>query len=256
MLQSLFMDESKVILFVMILIRVSSFILSSSVFNSFQINASIKILLSITLSLIVFQGQPKIQVATDSMIILLAAKEVFVGLTLGLLTRFFFYAIAMGSEIVSMSMGLNSASIFNPMSGINSNLIEQFQALIATLVFFSLEGHFLLISGIVQSFDVIQIQQMSLNFSGLGEFVYWTKNLFEIAIKISAPVLCSVFLVNMAMGILGRAVPQINVFVTSFQVTVTVGFIVLFISLPLFLNEMMQILDLTQTELFKLMRSL
>ena len=172
-----------------------------------------------------------------------------------MLTRFFFHAIAMGSELTSMSLGLNAASVFNPASGINSNLIEQFQGVLAVLVFFSIQGHHLLIAGISQSFDVIPLDLVHFKLGGVRDFIFWTKNLFEIAIKISAPVLCSIFLVNLSMGVLGRAVPQINVFVTSFQVTVVVGFLVLFVSMPLFLNEMLQVLDLTQTEFTKFMRS-
>ena len=87
------------------------------------------------------------------------------------------------------------------------------------------------------------------------EFTIWCQALFEIALRVAAPVVSSLFLVNLGMGILGRAVPQINVFVTSFQVTIMVGFLVIMISMPLFLNEVVHIMDITQTELFKMMRS-
>lgn len=255
MLTNLFINESAVVVFVLILLRISSFLLSSSIFNSAQISNPVKVLFSLCFSFLVYETQKKVYLNVDGLIIFYAFKEVAIGLSLGLLTRFFFHAIAMGSELTSMSLGLNAASAFNPASGINSNLIEQFQGLLAVLVFFSIQGHHLLISGIAQSFDFIPITATSLKLSGLSEFVFWSKNLFEIAIKVSAPVVSSILLVNLAMGILGRAVPQINVFVTSFQVTILVGFLVIFISMPIFLNEMVSILDLTQSEFYKFMRS-
>lgn len=255
MLTSLFANESMIIIFVLIFLRVSSFLLSSSIFNSFQIPSPVKILFSLCFTLITFESNKGVLIPMDGMIVFYAFKEVGIGLALGLLTRFFFHAIAMGSEMISMSLGLNSASAFNPISGISSNLIEQFQGLLAVLVFLSLQGHHLLVSAISQSFEFIPVTSLHLNFAGLSEFVIWSKNLFEIAIKVSAPVVSSLLLVNLAMGILGRAVPQVNVFVTSFQVTILVGFLVIFISMPLFLHEMVSILDLTQAEIYKFMRS-
>ncbi|MCK6598189.1 MAG: flagellar biosynthetic protein FliR [Bdellovibrionaceae bacterium] len=256
MLQNFLMNESLIILFILILLRVSSFLVSSSIFSSIQVPVHVKILFSVCVSLLLFESQKKYSFQGDGTLIFLVFKEVLIGLSLGMLTRFFFHAIAMGSELTSMSLGLNAASVFNPASGINSNLIEQFQGVLAVLVFFSIQGHHLLIAGISQSFDIIPLDLVHFKLGGVKDFIFWTKNLFEIAIKISAPVLCSIFLVNLSMGVLGRAVPQINVFVTSFQVTVVVGFLVLFVSMPLFLNEMLQVLDLTQTEFTKFMRSL
>ncbi len=255
MFQSLFINESLVIVFALILIRVSTFLMSSSLFNSSQINPLLKILMSIVLSLVAFEANRKARINLDSQIILLALKEAFLGLVLGALTRFFFFSLNMASEITSQALGLGSASIFNPLSGINSTLIEQFQTILAILIFFAIQGHHVLITALFQSFDVVSLSQMSLKFGGLGEFVSWCQALFEIALRISAPIVSSLFLVNLGMGILGRAVPQINVFVTSFQVTIMVGFIVLFISMPLYINEVVQIMNITETQMVKMMRS-
>ncbi|MBL7545731.1 MAG: flagellar biosynthetic protein FliR [Bdellovibrionaceae bacterium] len=255
MFQNLFVNESLMIVFVLVLIRISSFLLSSSLFSSYQVSAVTKILISLVLTLIAFETYKTTKVPMDALIIILALKEVFLGVCLGMLTRFFFFALNMASEMTSQALGLSSASIFNPMSGINSSLIEQFQNTLAILVFFAIQGHHLLITAVFQSFELISISQMTLKFGGLGEFAIWCQKLFEIALKVSAPVVSSLFLVNLGMGILGRAVPQINVFVTSFQVTIIVGFLVVMVSMPLYLNEVLQIFDLTQTQLFKMMRS-
>jgi flagellar biosynthesis protein FliR len=255
MFQNLFMNESYVIVYVLILIRVTSYLLSSSIFNSAQVPAPLKILFSLIISLVAFEAYKNTRVPLDSLIIILAAKEVFLGVCLGMLTRFFFYALNMASELTSQALGLGSASIYNPLSGINSSLIEQFQGTLAILIFFAVQGHHLVVSAVFQSFELVSISQMTLKFGGLGEFVRWCQMLFEIALKVSAPIVSSLFLVNLGMGILGRAVPQINVFVTSFQVTIIVGFLILFISMPLYINEVVHILDLTQSQMNKLMGS-
>ncbi|OYZ22202.1 MAG: hypothetical protein B7Y39_07860 [Bdellovibrio sp. 28-41-41] len=255
MFQNLFMNESYVIVYVLILIRVTSYLLSSSIFNSSQIPAPLKILFSLIISLVAFEAYKNTSVPLDSLIIILAAKEVFLGVCLGMLTRFFFYALNMASELTSQALGLGSASVYNPLSGINSSLIEQFQGTLAILIFFAVQGHHLVVSAVFQSFELVSISQMTLKFNGLGEFVRWCQMLFEIALKVAAPIVSSLFLVNLGMGILGRAVPQINVFVTSFQVTIVVGFLILFVSMPLYINEVVHILDLTQSQMNKLMGS-
>ncbi len=255
MFQNLFMNESYVIVYVLILIRVTSYLLSSSIFNSSQIPAPLKILFSLIISLVAFEAYKNTSVPLDSLIIILAAKEVFLGVCLGMLTRFFFYALNMASELTSQALGLGSASVYNPLSGINSSLIEQFQGTLAILIFFAVQGHHLVVSAVFQSFELVSISQMTLKFNGLGEFVRWCQMLFEIALKVAAPIVSSLFLVNLGMGILGRAVPQINVFVTSFQVTIMVGFLILFVSMPLYINEVVHILDLTQSQMNKLMGS-
>lgn len=255
MFQNLFMNESYVIVYVLILIRVTSYLLSSSIFNSSQIPAPLKILFSLIISLVAFEAYKNTSVPLDSLIIILAAKEVFLGVCLGMLTRFFFYALNMASELTSQALGLGSASVYNPLSGINSSLIEQFQGTLAILIFFAVQGHHLVVSAVFQSFELVSISQMTLKFNGLGEFVRWCQMLFEIALKVAAPIVSSLFLVNLGMGILGRAVPQINVFVTSFQVTIVVGFLILFVSMPLYVNEVVHILDLTQSQMNKLMGS-
>ena len=255
MFQNLFMNESYVIVYVLILIRVTSYLLSSSIFNSSQIPSPLKIIFSLIISLVAFEAYKNTSVPLDSLIIILAAKEVFLGVCLGMLTRFFFYALNMASELTSQALGLGSASIYNPLSGINSSLIEQFQGTLAILIFFAVQGHHLVVSAVFQSFELVSISQMTLKFNGLGEFVRWCQMLFEIALKVAAPIVSSLFLVNLGMGILGRAVPQINVFVTSFQVTIMVGFLILFVSMPLYINEVVHILDLTQSQMNKLMGS-
>jgi flagellar biosynthetic protein FliR len=202
MFQNLFMNESYVIVYVLILIRVTSYLLSSSIFNSSQIPAPLKILFSLIISLVAFEAYKNTNVPLDSLIIILAAKEVFLGVCLGMLTRFFFFALNMASELTSQALGLGSASTYNPLSGINSSLIEQFQGTLAILIFFAVQGHHLVVSAVFQSFELVSISQMTLKFNGLGEFVRWCQLLFEIALKVAAPVVSSLFLVNLGMGIL------------------------------------------------------
>ena len=192
----------------------------------------------------------------NDFLILLAGREVLVGLMLGLLTRFFFFALSMAGELISLSLGLGSAQIYNPFIGQNGQVIEQFFSLTGMVVFLALNGHHLFITAVIQSFEIIPFANMSLNIGGLAEVAQKFQDIFVIMIKIAAPIIATIFVVNLAMAIMGRAVPQLNVLVTSFPVTIMIGLTVLIISMPMMTLEMSYLMQHTSEQLFKLMRAL
>jgi flagellar biosynthetic protein FliR len=253
------MSEAQVVMFGLILLRMISFVVSSVVFGSGTISAPVKILLSLVLSMVVL---PSIHLGpADSArlvedVVLLSAREIFIGLSLGFLTRLFFFTIGMTGELISVSIGLGQAQIFNPMMGSNSNTVEQFYSTIATLIFFAANGHHLLISAIAQSYELVPLAQMKLNVGPYAEIATFTQDMMVMAIKMCAPILGAVMITNIAMGVLGRAVPQINVLVTSMPVTLMLGFILMFLCIPLLVTEMHGILDLTHTKMMLVMKAL
>lgn len=251
--------ELQLLLFAIVFLRMISFVMSSALLGSPSVPSHVKILLSLTLTIVVF---PLIKYNPDQLsylndnIISITIKEVFVGLTLGLLTRLFFFVVSMVGDLVSISMGLNSAQMFNPSLGSYGNSVEQFHATLGTLLFFVLQGHHILIISLFSSFEAIPVFNIGIELNVFGEMSMILQNLLIISIKMASPVIISIFLSNIAMGILGRAVPQMNVLVTSMPVTIFIGFIVMFTSLPLLLNEMNEVINITSLELFKVMKGL
>lgn len=253
------MSETQVIMFGLILLRMIAFVVSSVVFGSSNISAPIKVLLALVCSMVVY---PTVQLSAADIsrlsedLVLLAAREVAVGLCLGFLTRLFFFAVGMMGELISVSIGLGQAQIFNPMLGQNSNTVEQFYNTIATLIFFAINGHHLLLSGIAQSYELVPLAQMKFNMGPFAEIATYTQEMMVMAIKMSAPIIGAILITNIAMGVLGRAVPQINVLVTSIPVTLMIGFVLMFICIPLLVMEMNSILDMTHTKLVLVMKAL
>ena len=251
--------EAQVILFALVWLRMVSFVLTAAFFSSPSVNVPVKILLSVVLTAIV---APMAQFQTvelselSNQVIMMSLKEVTVGLILGFLTRFFFFALSMAGEVISISLGLGSAQVYNPFSGNNGQVLEQFYSLFGMIVFLALNGHHVFVTALVESFQTLPVAKLSIEFGGLAELAQRFQQIFVIMIKMAAPVVITLFIVNMAMAIIGRAVPQINVLVTSFPVTIMIGLVVLIISIPLMSMEMSLLLQSTSTELFKLMRAL
>ncbi len=253
------MNEIQILMFAMIFLRMIAFVGSSAIFSSQSISAIVKISFSLLLTLIVFQS-----VATnmalvrlhenENNLLTLAAREVLVGLALGFVTRLFFFAIAMAGEIVSISLGLSQAQIFNPMMGAMGNVLEQFYVVIATLIYLTLNGHHILIEGLVHSFASIEIAQLSFKVGALSEMVLKAQSFFVLGIKLAAPIMISMIIVQVGIALLSRAVPQINVLSTSTSITTVLGTVIMFVSLPLLVMQMTGLLDLTSLEFFKFLK--
>jgi flagellar biosynthetic protein FliR len=251
--------EGQIIAFALVLLRVIAFFVAWPVFGTNLVPTPVKILLSLAVSLMMFptlkfQNPDLIRISEE--IIGLALREVSLGLILGFMMRMFFFAISMSGEIISVSVGLSSAQLFNPAMGGSTAVVEQFQLALATLFFLSLNGHHLFISGMASSFEMLPAATMTLNFKAFSGFAVFAQMTFLMGLKMAAPVMIAVFLTNTTMGVLGKAVPQINVLVTSLPVTILVGFGVLFVTLPLMIFEMNGLLDMMADQFMKMMKVL
>lgn len=253
------MTEAQILLFALILLRMIAYVFSSAVFGSPTVNTPVKVLLSIVLSILLF---PLVKIGNvdyaliSNDIIGLAIREMIIGLSLGFLTRLFFFVVTMTGDLVSMSVGLSASQLYNPMLGSHGNTIDQFYSTVGTLVFLAINGHHMLISAIAQSYDIVPVASMNLNLTAFADVALYGQTAMIMAIKMCAPVLVTILLVNLAMGILGRAVPQINVLVTSMPVTILLGMTVVFLCLPLLVLEMNGLVEITAGKLFDVMKQL
>lgn len=252
-------NQTQILLFALVLLRCTSFLVSAAMFSSTVINVHFKILFSLALSMVLF---PILSLRgidpsfVNDNLVTLVIREVLVGVVIGLLSRFFFFTVSMVGDIVSMALGLGAAQMYSPLTGSQSQLMDQFFTWLSMMIFFALGGHHVLVEAIAASFEHVPLAQSTFSTGPLSDVVADYAKLLTIAIQISAPVLVSMVLTNLAMGILGRTVPQINVLVTSFPVSILLGLGVLILTVPLWVQEMRILLDLTSTELLKFMKAI
>lgn len=241
---SLLLDQTNIVAFVLILIRVSVFVSIWPLFGQLGVPMPIKILFALLLTFIVLpivHTTPLLEFKSSWYLVYLAFKESLCGILLGFLTRFFFYVVSMCGQLVGISMGLGSAQLLNPTIGVEGSSLEQFQVILASLIFLSINGHHLFLSGLIQSFDLIPIQLKGFNFLAFKSVVVSLEEILIASFKMAAPVIISVLLMNISIGIIGRAVPQINVLVTSWPINIFLGLIILIISMPLYLDEIQHV---------------
>jgi flagellar biosynthetic protein FliR len=253
------LNEIQLVAFGLILLRMSGFVFTAAILSTPSVSIPLKVLLSLVLTMTVFNtvANNTILVQLNGMedsLLTLAAKEVFIGISLGFATRIFFFAIGMAGELISVSMGLGQAQMFNPMMGTMGNVMEQFFVALATLMYMGLNGHHYMIEGLSNSFEVIQLSTTTIKSIGYLEVAKYAQEFFIFGIKIAAPVMISMLVVQVGVGILSRAVPQINVLMTAAPVTIMLGFAILFISLPLMLLQLSGLLEVSTAELFSFIK--
>ncbi|MFN3406664.1 MAG: flagellar biosynthetic protein FliR [Caldimicrobium sp.] len=153
-----------------------------------------------------------------------------------LLSLFFRYILAglqLGGELVGFQMGFGISQTFDPMSGISMPILSQFIYLLFLLFFFTLDIHHHLIYFVVKSFEQLP-PGTSFYQNNLIYYVIKKSGLiFDITVKVLAPLLVFMFMLNIILAIIGRLIPQINVLFVSFPLTLGIG--LLFFGLMLIL---------------------
>jgi flagellar biosynthetic protein FliR len=141
----------------------------------------------------------------------------------------------MAGEIAGLQMGLGFATFFAADSGGSTLVVGKFLGLLATLTFLSLDGHLLMLSVLAESFNVFPIVAEPFSGAGWKTLVDWGGNVFLAGFQLALPVVAALLIANLALGILTRASPQLNVFAIGFPITLMVGMVALMLSLPHFI---------------------
>ncbi len=164
--------------------------------------------------------------------LLILAQQMLIGLAIGFVLRIIFSGVELAGEMIGMTMGLGFATFFDPSSQGRSSVISQFLSLLLLLLFIGSDLHLLLIEVLVESFTLLPITTEPMQRNGLQQIAYWGARIFGLGLQLAMPALTALLITNMALGVLTRAAPQLNLFGIGFPVTMTVGFVMIMLSLP------------------------
>jgi flagellar biosynthetic protein FliR len=158
--------------------------------------------------------------------------ELAVGAVLGLAVRFTFAGIGMAGELAAVQMGVGLPAALDPVSMVQVSAVNYLLDQIAVLVFLSVGGHHALLAALAQSLTLAPPLSVSFN----GGTMEYLLGLFQaalvLAIRLSAPVGAAMLASMVALGLLNRVAPQVNVFMVSFALSIGVGLLVLLAALP------------------------
>ena len=163
--------------------------------------------------------------------VLLVLKETLVGLTIGFLVRILFMTVYAAGEVLSLQSGFAFARFMDPTSMNYTSVLEQFGNILAIMIFFALDAHHILLSALAASFTQVPVGAVALKGGLFHYLIDMTGKLFSLGLKIGAPVIVTLFLVELALGLLSRMIPQINVFVEGIPLKIIITLLMLSLSL-------------------------
>ena len=232
----------EILLFVLVLSRTGAIIMVAPVFGSPTVSVRVKAGFSFILALLFFPlaAGNNLIVEWDFISISLAVgKEILLGVLVGFTARFIFAGINLAGQMVGLQMGLTIANIMDPLNQAQISVISQFLGFMALVLFVTLNFHYIFIEAIADSFNLVGLGNARFGGFIFKDYMKLGGDIFLIGLKIGAPLYAILLFIYVGLGILARTVPQMNVFMMGFPLTIGLGMIFLGLSLP-FIFEIIQ----------------
>ncbi len=226
-------------IFVLVLVRFTGLIVTAPVLGSSNFPATAKIGLAGLAALMITPNIPVLATPIPDDAVgfgILALGELMIGMCIGFLMTLTFAAIQIGGQVLDMQTGFGLMNIFNPALETQVPIFGFFLFLIAVLYLLALDGHHMMIRALVSTYDRIPPGGFAARPELLGEVSTWGRAMFIDGFLIAAPVAGALMLAYVTMGLLGRLIPQIHLFVIGFPLTIAVGLLVVALSLTVYLR--------------------
>ncbi|WP_342119111.1 flagellar biosynthetic protein FliR [Pseudoduganella sp. OTU4001] len=214
--------------------RILALIAASPIFGNARIPMRVKVALGVLMAIVVSPGVPAMPALDPAgwAGLSVLAREIVIGAGMGFAMRLIFAAVEMAGEISSLTMGLGFASFFDPMSQGRSSAVSQFLVWVVTLAVLAVNAHLVLLEALAESFFTLPVAAISFNNDGFWVLALWGAKIFSAGLQLSLPIVAALLITNVALGILTRAAPQLNLFGIGFPITLGVGFLTLTMTLP------------------------
>jgi flagellar biosynthetic protein FliR len=230
--------------FIWPLVRISAMIASAPIFSSKQTPVHFRIGLVLILTWILVPVIPVSPIvdpfSAEAMLIL--AQQVLVGIVMGFMMHLVMAAIVFGGQVIAYSMGLGFASMMDPQNGVQVPVVSQFYLILATLFFLLLNGHLILIDLLAQSFHTFPVALDGVTRNNLADVIGWGSKMFSGGLLMGLPVVAALLLVNLGMGVVTRAAPQLNIFAVGFPIAILIGFVLIWLTLPNIMSNFQELL--------------
>lgn len=232
----------------LIFVRILAVFMSTPIFNSRSIPTLAKIALAGLLSIIFL---PLLEIPTGTGLttlpanllsfVLIIAQEILIGVLIGFVTGLVFTTVSIAASMMSLQIGFRTANLFDPFINTPTSALEQFYTLLAIALFLNINGHHWFIQALARTFQVLPIGSFVLDQITIERLVMFTGEIFISATRIALPVMGTLLLTDLGLGLIARAVPQIQVFFLGLPVKIGLGLVTLAFTLVLTVPLMKQL---------------
>ena len=225
-------------------LRVSGFVLTAPAAGELVVPGRVKIVLTLALA---FLLAPLVQVPAGLSIfsaagMLAAVLELLIGVSIGMVVQLTFEALVFAGQSISLTMGLGFATLVDPQRGAQVPVLGQMFMIFGTLIYLSINGHLMLLGALAESFHTLPIGA-HLGRDFLLSVVLWGARVFDTGLLIALPAVIALVIVNLALGVVTRAAPQLNLFGIGFTITLLSGFFVLLSGLEGIMSGIAALID-------------
>ncbi len=216
--------------------RISAMFMAIPVLGTKLVPVRIRIITAMAVTFLVFPLIPEVPAVEPLSLsgLLISVQQVLIGIAMGFILQLVMGALLIAGEAISMGMGLGFATMIDPQNGVSVPVLSQFFLIMGTLLFLLLGGHLMLIQLLVSSFNSLPIAEVGLTQENFWAIVSWGSTMFVGAVWLAVPALISILVLTLAMGVMTRAAPQLNIFSVGFPVTIFMGFVIIMLIMPTF----------------------
>ena len=211
--------------FGLVMSRMVGMFLGFPVLNTALIPLNVRVMLVVAFSFF-FISMQDITVSTENFSVIsytmLILRELLIGFSLGLIVNIFISAFSYAAELISYFMGFTIANVFDPTFG-QISVLDRFFILLFYLLFFITGAYQMVLGGIIMSFKILPVGTLSFNFDTLFYVLKESPYIFYFAFKIAFPFVLILFMINVALALINRLIPQINVFIVGLPLQIFVG---------------------------------
>ena len=222
-------NTAQLTLFTLILMRMSGFILLNPVLGRRNVPAIVKagMIFVLTLAIYSFSENAAFDVESTVEYGFLLIKEFAAGYVIGFAMELFFMVLSFGGYIIDFQMGLSMAMVYDPQSNAQIPVSgSMFQAWFM-LLFFAVDAHLVLMKILLTSAEIVPYGGIIITQNLPQRMVEIFLQCIEMGVRIAMPILAAEFLIEIGVGILNKAVPQISIVVINIQFKLIVGLVLL-----------------------------
>ncbi len=214
-------------------LRCIGLFLVAPMFGAAVVPARIKVILALMLG---FLLAPLAAPATaveplGGQMMLLSASQVLIGVAMGFAIQMVFEALTLAGQTIASTMGLGYATLLDPQRGASVPVVSQFLLVLGLLLFLSIDGHLVVIELLAESFTWMPVGRIGFPGGAAQTLALWGGKIFEAGLMIGLPAIVALIVVNLALGVVSRAAPSLNLFSIGFPVGIGIGFLVIILSL-------------------------
>lgn len=243
------------VLFVMIFLRISAMLVVAPLFGHQAVPLQVKVGISLFLAYVLFPLLSSYHQHIDVhyvALFLMALKEIILGVLVGFLLHLLFVGFRYAGELMAYTMGVSTAQMFDPENSQQTPVLGEFFYLFALLLFLVIDGHHFVLQSLFLLFKKVPVGEFVLAEPVMQSLISLTGLVFVVAVKIAAPVLIAGFLTYFGLSVLARVMPQANILVVGFPITITVGMLLLVASVPLTAVVFKKMLNVFETGITQL----